>query len=413
MSTHLHLDLVGGIAGDMTVAALLDAGVDFERLHEQLVVSGLPLTAVSAERTWKDGLAGTRFTVAAEVDPPHRTWRDVRTLLEGAHLDDGAASRALGIFTALAEAEAATHGCDVDEVHFHEVGAMDSIVDIVAAAIGLQLLGPTSFSCSAVPICIGTVETAHGTLPLPAPATARLLTGFELRTIPGTLETVTPTGAAILAHLCPAGPGAPPPMRLTSTGHGLGTATLPGRPNVLRALVGARVDTGQPGAAPGALPGATDGTRRDAVIIEASIDDMDPRVYGHVAAHLFEAGALDVTLEPLQMKKGRPGTRLGIVARPELEGVLSGLVLRETSTLGVRSWDVRRTELQRRHETLSTRFGDVRIKLGLLGDEVLNLAPEYEDCVACADAHGVPVRDVLAAAAAAADARFSRPEARR
>jgi uncharacterized protein (DUF111 family) len=230
---------------------------------------------------------------------------------------------------------------------------------------------------------------------LPVPAAARLLRGFTLVPIEGTLETVTPTGAAILASLCDGGERALPRLRLLTTGTGMGTAELPGRPNVLRVLLG------EP------APAAADAPRGDAVVIEAAIDDMDPRLYGEVATRLFAAGALDVALSPLQMKKGRPGTLLSVVARPELEGVLSGIVLRETTTLGVRSHDVRRTELLRRHETVATRFGDVRIKLGLLGGDVVNASPEYDDCERLARERGVPLKDVLAAAAAAAADRWA------
>jgi uncharacterized protein (TIGR00299 family) protein len=287
------------------------------------------------------------------------------------------------------------HGCAPDEVHFHEVGAMDSIVDIVGAALALDLLDATSFSCSAVPICAGSVRAAHGTMPLPVPAAARLLTGFALVPIEGSIETVTPTGAAILASLCEGSARALPALRLLATGTGMGTAELPGRANVLRVLLGE------------AVPAGADAPRGEAVVIEAAIDDMDPRLYGEVAQRLFAAGALDVALVPLQMKKGRPGTLLSVVARPELEGVLSGLLLRETTTLGVRSHDVRRTELQRRHETIETRFGAVRVKLGLLGGEIVNATPEYDDCERLAHEHGVPLKDVLAAAAAVASERLA------
>jgi len=393
LSRHLHLDLVGGIAGDMSVAALLDAGADLDQLVRRLRASGLPFTDVSATREWRGGMAGLRVVVQAEQQPPSRHWRDIRALLQRAELPARARERALDVFGRLAQAEGEVHGCAPDEVHFHEVGAMDSIVDIVATALALDLLDATSFSCGAVPVCPGSTRAEHGVMPLPVPAAARLLRGFTLVPIEGALETVTPTGAAILASLCDGGERALPRLRLLATGTGMGTAELPGRPNVLRVLLG------QP------LPAAADAPRGDAVVIEAAIDDMDPRLYGEVAARLFAAGALDVALMPLQMKKGRPGTLLTVVARPELEGVLSGVLLRETTTLGVRSHDVRRTELARRHESVETRFGAVRVKLGLLGGEVLNVSPEYDDCERLAHARGVPLKDVLAAAAAAAAER--------
>jgi uncharacterized protein (TIGR00299 family) protein len=391
MSRHLHFDLLGGIAGDMTVAALVDAGASQDELFERLEASGLPVTALAMERTWRGGLAGCCFHVEPEVDPPARSWAIIRQLLQESQLPSDAKALALDIFARLARAEARSHGCAEDDVHFHEVGAMDSIVDIVAVALAIDLLDVGSASCSAIPICQGSVRTAHGMLPLPAPATARLLQGFTLTNIPGSIETVTPTGAAVLAALCSVPEDSPPSMRLLSTGMGMGQAQLPDRPNVLRVLLGEVVSS------------SGDAAGTDAVVIEASIDDMDPRIYGAVASSLFEAGALDVALLPLQMKKGRPGTLMQVVCRPELEGVLTGIVLRETTTLGVRSHDVRRVELARTHHDVDTRFGTVRIKCGTLGDELLNTSPEYEDCAQLAHQHGVPLKDVLAAAAAAAE----------
>jgi hypothetical protein len=395
MSRHLHFDLVGGIAGDMTVAALVDAGADWEELQRRLRASGLPPAEVSLSRDWRGGMAGARFHVTPERDAPARHWRQIRALLRDATLPERARELALDAFACLAEAEGAVHGCAPDDVHFHEVGALDSIVDIVAAALALDLLDVTRCSCSAVPVCAGEVRGSHGVLPLPAPATARLLLGYTLLPIPGAIETVTPTGAALLRTLCGARPTSLPGLRLLGVGAGMGSAELPDRPNILRVLLG------EPAAAP---PG---GQRTDAVVIEAAIDDMDPRLYGEVGAHLFEAGALDVALVPLQMKKQRPGTLLSVLARPELEGVLTGLILRETTTLGVRSHDVRRTELAREWQTVATRYGELRVKLGRLGDEIVNVAPEYEDCLGAARAAGVPLKDVLNAAVAAASERWA------
>jgi len=399
MSRHLHFDPVGGVAGDMTVAALVDAGAGFAELERRLRASGLPLSGVSLEQLWRGGLAGARFVVEAERQPAHRSWRDVRALLESAALPERARRLALSIFSELAQAESRVHGCPPDEVHFHEVGSMDSIVDIAAAALAADLLDVESASCGAVPVCAGTVSGSHGTLPLPAPATARLLLGFTLLPIPGAIETVTPTGAAILRALCGPRPAPLPPLRLLAVGCGMGTSELPDRPNVLRVLLGERLRQGAADPAPSG--------RQDAVVIEAAIDDMDPRLYGSVSERLFAAGALDVALTPLQMKKQRPGTLLTIVARPELEGVLSGIILRETTTLGVRSHDVRRTELERRIETVETRYGPVRVKLGLLGGEVVNVSAEYDDCERAANRAGSAVKEVLAAAVAAASEHWS------
>jgi len=389
--THLHLDLVGGIAGDMTVAALLDAGGDPDVLREALAGSGLPHAPIATERTWRGGMAGTHVRVDDEPDPPHRTWRDVRTLIAGARLPERARELAHGIFERLARAEAHVHGCAVEDVHFHEVGAMDSIVDVVASAWLVDALGATSFSCSSVPVCEGTVASAHGTMPLPVPAAAQLLRGFELVPIPGTIETVTPTGAAILATLC-AGHAPHPPMVLRAVGVGMGTAELPDRANALRVLVGEPVAPGDGVPAP------------RAVVVEATIDDMDPRLYGSVCKHLLEAGAYDVWTTPVQMKKQRPGVLLAVVAPPDREDALTALLLRETTTLGVRSHDVRRTGLARRLVGVETPYGRVRVKLGMMGETCVDLSPEYDDCARRAAEHEVPVKDVLTAAIVAGSA---------
>ncbi len=390
---HVHFDLVGGIAGDMTVAALVDAGASFDAISAALASSGLPVVDVSVTREWKGGMAGTQFHVPEETDPPHRTWKMIRAMLEEATLPTRARDLAIAMFQELAIAEGTTHGCAPDDVHFHEIGAMDSIVDFVAVALAVDDLGATSFSCGAIPICPGTTHTQHGVMPLPTPATAHLLAGFSLVTIPGTLETVTPTGAAILRTLCGPGGAPMPDMTLRAVGTGLGNALLEDRPNVLRVLVAERA----------AQVSSLDVERGTAVVIEATIDDMDPRLYASIAERLFVQGALDVALSAVQMKKHRPGTVVTVVARPHDEDTLTAVLLRESTTLGVRSWTVRRAELAREHREVATRFGIVRIKLGRLGGEIVNRAPEYDDCATRAREHDVPVKDVLAAAIAAAE----------
>lgn len=392
MSTHLHFDPVGGIAGDMTVAALLQTGLRVSEMSAQWKLSGLPHTGYDYDpKAHHQGLVGGSFEVEPEQDPPTRSWADIRALYDGSTLPPGAEELARAIFDRLARAEATVHGCAVDDVHFHEVGAIDSITDITLAALLLDEIGAESYSCGSIPVCTGTVETAHGHLPLPAPATTELLKGFEVHPIPGKLETVTPTGAAIVATLCD--PEAQlPVMRVGDVGSGFGSSQLPDRPNMLRVLTGERT------------AGQTDapGTRGGAVMIEASIDDLDPRVYKSISARLFAAGALDVTLNPVHMKKQRPGTILSVVARPADENVLSELILTDTTTLGVRSWPVSRRELERHTETATTPWGDVRIKVGTLDGVRVTTTPEYDDCEILADSAGIAVKDVIAAASAAA-----------
>ncbi len=394
--THLHLDLVGGLAGDMAVAALADlAGLtDTDLLTATLGLDdlGLDLPPLGVEPGANGGLAGLRFTVAPEPDPPSRSWREIEALLEGADLPVRARQLALDLFATLAAAEAAVHGVDVGEVHFHEVGAMDSIADFVIFALLVEHLGITTFSVSDIPLGEGTVPTAHGIMPLPAPATARLLEGFPTHTVPGGIETVTPTGAAIIATLC-RDDSRPTGAVITGTGTGLGTATLPDRPNVVRVLALEPIETG-----PSPHHDATD----EVVVLECSIDDLDPRVYGRVTDLLLEAGALDVFTTPVQMKKQRPGTLLTVLARPTDDAELTRIILTETTTLGVRHRTEGRTVLDRRTVQVDTPWGPVDVKLGILAGEVVNASPEYDQCLVLAAETGVPVKTVLATAHAAA-----------
>jgi uncharacterized protein (TIGR00299 family) protein len=394
VTRHLHLDLVGGIAGDMTVGALLDAGADATELERRLRASGLPFTSIRAERQWRGGMAGVQFHVAVEERAPHRSWSDIRELLGRGTLPERARSRALDVFARLAAAEGAVHGCAPDDVHFHEVGAMDSIVDIVGAALALDLLDATSFSCSAVPICAGTTRAAHGVMPLPVPAAARLLAGFDLVPIEGMLETVTPTGAAILASLCDGSARALPPLRLLATGTGMGTAELPGRANVLRALLIAPLDR-DPG---GEGPWAED----DAELLEATIDDLPAELLAEAAARLLAAGALDVWSTPATMKKSRPGVVLHVLARPAQRAALAEIAFAETSTFGLRVTAVRRLLLNERRATVTVAGEAVRVRLGFLGERLVTASPEYEDCRRAAERAGRPAKDLYDEARAAA-----------
>ncbi|HEC08860.1 MAG TPA: LarC family nickel insertion protein, partial [Acidimicrobiales bacterium] len=283
---------------------------------------------------------------------------------------------------------------------FHEVGAMDSIADFVVFALLVDHLGIATMSCSRVPVGAGTVRTQHGILPLPAPATARLLEGFETVAVPARIETVTPTGAAIVATLC-RDDSRPAHATITGTGTGLGTATVPDRPNALRVLRLEPVEPGPPGRSDHAGGGAGEEARVVSVL-ECSIDDLDPRVYGRVTDLLLGAGALDVFTTPIQMKKQRPGTLLTVLARPADEAELTRIVLTETSTLGVRHRTESRTVLDRRVVTVDTPWGEVEVKLGLLDDVVVNASPEYDECLVLAAEAGVPVKTVLATAHAAA-----------
>jgi uncharacterized protein (TIGR00299 family) protein len=316
----------------------------------------------------------------------HRHLGDITALIEASGLPEEVVRLSTGVFRRLAEAEARVHGSTIEEVHFHEVGAVDSILDIVGAAVGLHYFKVEQVYASALPWTSGQVQTQHGTLPLPAPATLELLTLAHAPVLPSpaAVELVTPTGAALLACLAKF---EQPAMTLGSVGVGAGRRELPW-PNVLRLILGE---------ANGGTPGET------YVEIETNIDDMNPQFFGHVMGRLLDAGALDVYFTPIMMKKNRPATRLSVIARREDEQKLCDLLLRETSTLGVRVKPVRRHEAERRFVSVPTRFGEIQVKLKILGGQVVQASPEYEDCAALARAHDLPVAQIYNEALLAAN----------
>ncbi len=375
-----HFDAFSGIAGDMTVAALIDAGAPAEAVFEGLASLGTG-ARFGAQKVKLKGIAATRFTVEAEDQKKHRHLPHIVKMIEAGALSDKVKQNAVRVFTVLGEAEAQVHGTPIEKVHFHEVGAVDSICDIVGACLALELLGVEDVHVSAINTGSGTVTADHGVMPVPAPATALLLRGKPVYAQGPETELTTPTGAAIAAALA-SGYGALPPMRIESTGFGAGTKEFPGQANVLRVLIGER--TGAPEAALIA-------------VIEANVDDSTPEVLGYAMERLLEAGALDVTLQPVFMKKQRPGTLVQVLARLEQQDLLAGLLMRETSTLGVRITAAERRVEERKLVEVETEFGKVRVKVAGNG----NAAPEYEDARKLAQASGKALREVLAAAVAA------------
>lgn len=390
-------DAFSGIAGDMTVAALIDAGAPLAAVEE--AVAGLGLGALRLElcRRTRGGIAGRSFAVCdAPASPPHRRYREIRRLLEAAALPDGARSRALRIFRALAAAEAAVHGIAAEEVSFHEVGAIDAIVDVVAAAVCLDRLEVGEIYVSPLPLGSGLVRAAHGPLPVPAPAVVELLRGFRVRPEDGSAELVTPTGAAVISAL--ATPGPPPEIMPEAIGYGAGDRDLDDRPNLLRVLIGRRAP-GRTSASVAPSPIETD----EMIVLEANIDDMNPQLFEPAVEALFQAGARDVALLPITMKKGRPAVLLQVIAAPADRERLASRLLRETSTIGVRTYAVSRLTLPRRTRTVETEFGTVRLKVVALPGGGERATPEYEDCRRLARARGLPVADVHAAALRAAE----------
>jgi hypothetical protein len=373
-----YLDAFSGISGDMTVGALLDAGAPSDTLIDAL--NSLETGArLEVDKTTRGGLAASKFLVLPpDASPSPRHLRHVLQLIERAPIADRAKQNASAVFRRLGEAEASVHGVPIEQVHFHEVGAVDSILDIVGACVALDLLGIEEIHASAINVGSGTVKTEHGVLPVPAPATTALLAGKPVYARGPEVELTTPTGAAIAATLASSF-GPLPPMRITAIGYGAGCRDFKEHPNVLRVLLGQRT-----GAVEAALVS----------VIEANIDDSSPQILGHALERLMDAGALDASLSPLQMKKNRPGSLLRVIARPEDQEQLAEIVFAETSTLGLRIYPAERRIESRRIEEVETRWGTVRVKISGHGA----FTPEYEDCRAIAARTGTPLPQVLAAA---------------
>jgi uncharacterized protein (TIGR00299 family) protein len=372
-----YLDAFSGISGDMTVGALVDAGADAEALVNLL--DGLKTGArLRVDKTKRAGITASKFIVEAEDTKKHRHLPHILEMIAQADLPDPARKNAVAVFQKLAEAEASVHGVPIEKVHFHEVGAIDSICDIVGACAALALLNVDSMYCSAINVGSGTVQTEHGVLPIPAPATAALLRGLPIYSRGPAMELTTPTGAAIVAALA-VGFGPLPPMRITSTGYGAGDRDFPGQPNVLRALIG---------------EGAVASDATEVSVIEANIDDASPQILGYTMERLLLAGALDVTLTPVLMKKNRPGTLLSVIARPADRENVCALLLRETPTLGVRFYTAERRVKERYFEEVNV-FGQC-VKMKIADDGAFS--PEYDDCRRLAQETGRPLSEVIAEA---------------
>jgi pyridinium-3,5-bisthiocarboxylic acid mononucleotide nickel chelatase len=383
-----YLDLPSGLSGDMFLGCLVDAGWSIGALRNTIDRIALPpgSWSVRAETVMRGPLRATLVHVTTTEGDRHRHLADIAQIIGLAHLPDEVKARALAVFTRLAEAEAAAHGSTAEEVHFHEVGALDAIIDIVGVCAGLHELGVSHCYASAAPLGEGWVTSAHGRIPVPAPATLNLLAGANapLRPAPGPGELVTPTGAALLAEFADF---RQPAMTLQRVGVGAGQKEF-AWPNVARLLLGEATETGSH------------------VQIETNIDDMNPELYEAVSQRLFAAGALDVWLTPIQMKKGRPGVLLSVLAPATHEGALADLILRETTTLGMRVRSVQRYEAHRTFAAVETPYGAVTIKLKWVDDQVVGVKPEYGDCLRLAGEQGVPVRQVYEVALSRAMGEF-------
>jgi uncharacterized protein (TIGR00299 family) protein len=429
----LYFDCFSGIAGDMVLGALIDAGLPIEDLRRSLGSLAIDGYAVSADRVLRAGVSATKFRVheqhlaasepkhavasvpehpAAHVHDhghphdhshhhdhehdhqhhhahPHRSLPQIFTLIDRSALSDKGRDRAKQLFQRLADAEAAIHQMPVEQVHLHEVGALDSIIDIVGAVYALEWAGVDRIVCSPLNVGGGMVNSAHGRFPVPAPATVRLLGDAPVYSGPVQKELVTPTGALIATSYAAAF-GPIPAMTIERVGYGAGDRDTPGTPNVLRVLIGR---------AAGPAPGDR------VVVIECEIDDMNPQLFGAAMERLYAAGALEVFYVPVQMKKNRPGTLLTVVTPPERRQTIADVVFAETTTIGLRYYEVERECLEREIVSVSTPLGPIRFKLASRNGRVINAVPEYEDCLALARANNLPVKDVQAIAAQAYGAR--------
>ena len=377
-----YFDCFSGISGDMTLGALIDAGCDVVHLREELQALQVPGWGLSCEKVWKNGMAATFAKVKTEDQKKHRSLSDILEILEKSQLAPQVRDRASAIFQKLGEAEARVHDVPLEKIHFHEVGAVDAIVDIVGACIGFQALGIDKFACSPLNVGGGTAKMAHGVLPVPAPATANLLQGKPTYSNGVQRELVTPTGAAIVSTLCDRF-GPQPPMTVSAIGYGAGSADLEGQPNVLRIMIGESAEK--------ALPGFDE----EISVIEANLDDMNPQIYGYFLEKALAAGALDVYTTPVQMKKNRPGTLLTVLCKPQEANALTSMIFAETTTFGVRTTKAQRRVLPREHVSVSTTFGDVRIKLSRVNGSILHVSPEFDDCRKLAVEKNVPLQQVI------------------
>jgi uncharacterized protein (TIGR00299 family) protein len=373
-----YFDAFSGISGDMTVGALIDAGADPRALTEALDSLGTN-AAFRFEKTKRRGMAASKFSVDAQDEKQHRHLHHIVEMIEKSALSQRARKNALLVFERLAEAEATVHGTEIRKVHFHEVGAVDSIADICGACVALDLLDVEAVATSPVNVGSGTVNTEHGVLPVPAPATAQLLKNRPIYSRGPAMELTTPTGAALVSALSREF-GPMPAMSISSIGYGAGDRDFPEHANILRATIGRL-------SAP-----AEEATT--VAVIEANIDDSTPEVLGYALERLIEAGALDASFEPIYMKKNRPGTLLRVIARPEDREALAAIVLAETSTLGLRIHSAERRVQSREFVEVATPHGVVRMKVAGHG----GYAPEYEDCRTLAIAAGVPLRQIVAEA---------------
>lgn len=381
-----YFDCFSGASGDMILGACINAGVDLTELQAELAGLNVAGFRLDARGIRKQGFAATQIDVIVDpaTDKPHRHLKHVREIIENSRLGGPVRERALAIFTRLAEAEAAVHGTTIEKVHFHEVGAIDAIVDIVGASLALEKLGIEQVRCSAIPTGSGTVKCDHGVMPVPAPATAELLKGVPLAACDEVGELTTPTGAAILTTLA-TDFGPMPAFKVERIGIGAGRRDGATRANILRLLVGE-------------MAAGSEDEEDEVLVLEANLDDVSAQIIGHVYDALFEIGALDVYTTPIHMKKNRPGAKLTVLVPPHIREAAETILFAETTTFGIRVHRCMRRKLAREFDTVQLSAGSVRIKVGRRAGRVLTATPEYDDCRVIAAATGRPLKEVMAEA---------------
>jgi uncharacterized protein (TIGR00299 family) protein len=379
----LYFDCFAGASGDMILGALVAVGVDPDRLRDQLSLLGVEGFSVSFETVNKSGLSANYARVEIAHEHKHRHLSDIRKIIDDSQLSDGVKQRSISIFTRLAEAEGRVHNEPIEQVHFHEVGALDAIVDVVGAAICFELLAIERFVCSPIHVGSGTVEMAHGRFPVPPPAVAELLRGVPFYSTELKGELLTPTGAAIIATVCKDF-GPIPQLRVEGTGYGAGTRDYEKFPNVLRVMIGESE--------------AKDETEQALWMLETNVDDVSPQIIGHVMDRAFTLGARDCYFTPIQMKKNRPGVLLSILCDPEKKTEMTDLLFTETTTIGVRSYQVNRRALDRQIVRVETLYGLIDVKVARLNGRVVNAMPEFDQCRQAAELKGVALKEVEDAA---------------
>ncbi|HJR07258.1 MAG TPA: nickel pincer cofactor biosynthesis protein LarC [Pyrinomonadaceae bacterium] len=393
----LYFDCFAGASGDMILGALVAAGADARALQQQLALLDVGEFEITFETIDRSGISATHARVRIADEKQHRHLSAILKIIESSRLSETVKARASRIFERLGKAEARVHNVPVEKIHFHEVGAMDAIIDVVGACIGFELLNIDRFVSSPLHVGSGTVEMAHGRFPVPPPAVVELLGGAPVYSTDIKGELVTPTGAAIISTVCAGDFGALPAMRVAATGYGAGTREYKNFPNALRVIVGETED------AKAAGENISGTTSEKLFMLETNLDDASPQIVGHAMERAFALGALDCYLTPVQMKKNRPGVLVSILCRDAEREALTKLLFEETPTLGVRSFIVERRALEREFKSVETEFGTINVKVARRDGRVCNVAPEYEDCRAAAVRAGVPLHAVETAARAAYD----------